>query len=330
MKTLFKRRLKLVLGLVLLVSLFSLASVSAVSAEEEFIDPRIQPEDIVKGDNVSFTSQVCTPIEIVEGDFNDPEHFENTIDQIDQFAVLSWNEEQLTYFGIDMRNATVEIPENGLENLEINDIYLITEGETNETVEAELVEAEYNQITLYVDSEDERYGSFEVNFVPDPYRGFVDAENQSANLCCIEMKWNTGEEAVSGDYHFRLSSIIGCSSNAFTVADGQLDISGPEEVVVGEEAEYSVVDQEGEPVENVTIEADGYEATTNEDGEAVIVFEETGVFKVEADKTNELIYLSDDMYTQVTSEVPGFTFVIAIIAILGAVGAFALLNKKTD
>lgn len=330
MESSFKNGVKLVFILAVLISVFSLAAVASVSAEEEWIDPRIQPSDVVKGDNVSFTTQVCTPIEIVDGDFEDPEQFEETLDQIIQFAALTSKDGELvSYIGIDMRNVSVEIPDNGLENLEINNIYAIMDGEVNETVEAELTKAEYNQITLMVDTEDERYGAFEVSFIPDPY-GDVDPDTQNATLCCIEMNWMTGEEIETGEFFFRLSSIVACDSNSFIAADGQLVIDGPEEVGVGEEAVYTVVDQDGEPVENATVKSGDYEATTDENGEATLIFEETSTFNVEAEKDNEVIYLGDDMYTEVTAEVPGFTFIAGLIALLGALGAILLIKRKRD
>ncbi|OUJ19003.1 Cell surface protein [Methanonatronarchaeum thermophilum] len=326
MKSSSKRNISVLIGVALLVLVFTLGSVAAVSAEQEYIDPRIQPSDVVKGDNVTFTMQMCTPIDIVDGEFEDPDHFKDIMDSMLQFAAL--DDERNSYIGIDVRDISIEIPDNKVENLEVDDIYAIMGGETDENISAELVKTQFDQITLFVDTENPEYGAFEVSFITDPYQE-IDEENEEARLCCVEMKWITGEETVSGDYSIRASATpLGCESKVFTVADGQLSIDGPEEVVIGEEAEYEITDQHGEPVENATVTTENQEVTTDEDGVAVITFEDTGTFNVQAEKTNELIYLSDDMYTQVTSELPGFTLIIALIALIGAVGAYALINKK--
>ncbi|WGI16883.1 CARDB domain-containing protein [Methanonatronarchaeum sp. AMET-Sl] len=112
-------------------------------------------------------------------------------------------------------------------------------------------------------------------------------------------------------------------------------VTDEDDWVEGEDIEFRVT-ADGEAVEDATVWFNDEEATTDEDGYATLTFEEAGTFTVTAEKdevtdydAQEHINYEDDTVEITIEEVPGFTVLLALIALLGAVAAL-FLRKRTQ
>jgi len=111
-------------------------------------------------------------------------------------------------------------------------------------------------------------------------------------------------------------------------------ITDEEDWIEGEEIKFHVTIDD-EAVENATVWFNGNEAMTDEDGNATLTFDEAGTFTVTAEKDDEWVndeyitYVSDTIEIEIEDEeIPGFTVIMALVAILGAVSAVLAFKYK--
>ncbi|UOY09622.1 DUF4198 domain-containing protein [Methanonatronarchaeum sp. AMET6-2] len=112
-------------------------------------------------------------------------------------------------------------------------------------------------------------------------------------------------------------------------------ITDEDDWVEGEDIEFRVT-ADDEAVEDATVWFNDEEATTDEDGYATLVFEEAGEYTVTAEKDDETIekqhitYEDDSVEIEIAEDVaiPGFTAVIALLGMLGALAAVLIRNKQ--
>jgi len=109
-------------------------------------------------------------------------------------------------------------------------------------------------------------------------------------------------------------------------------ITDEEDWVEGEDIKFHVT-VDDEAVENATVWFNGVEATTDEHGNATLTFDDAGTFTVTAEKGDEVIDNELFVYEDATVEIeieetPGFTVLLALIALVGALAAVLLIKNR--
>ncbi|WGI17176.1 hypothetical protein [Methanonatronarchaeum sp. AMET-Sl] len=103
--------------------------------------------------------------------------------------------------------------------------------------------------------------------------------------------------------------------------------------VEGEELTFHVT-ADNESVENATVSFNDQQAVTDAGGNATLTFDEAGTFEVTAEKDDETVDNELFVYNDATVEVeieetPGFTVILALIALVGALAAVLIVRNRT-